>query len=1149
MNGRRLGRAVRVGGALLVWLAVLGGHAAAAEAVREGAGVVVVETGLDSAPARAGIRPGDTLTGWERLPNPPANPCGAHGEIGSWVDWLAVVWEQAPRGTVVVAGVRDGHEMSWTVARGDWTTTVRPQLDPAAAALYAEGASLFREKRVQEGAARWEEAIRRAQAVGDWATECWLGLQRGNALVEARSWERADAAYAAAGAAAGRLRDPMATAVVGLAEGDAWTQQRKYERAAQVYRAQLPVMAEAWGDSLRLALGLVKAADADRLCGDAWYEESERSAAQALALCERLAPGSLEVARVRYSLGLLAYWRVDHPRAVRWWEQALATARELAPESDLTVNVLRWLLDAAQAREDLEQADEYCAEALRISRRRAPSGHLTASLMLYLASIRRMTDELDQAERLAEEALLLAQSLPREPTLFSNAHLLLGNVAACRYDYPTALRHHRQALELAVEVSGESSVESAGRMVNVANALSGMGSWMEANELYEKAWAIMAGLSPDTPDIGGMITIMGINELEAGNPERALERFTQAVAFIEAHNLQGSIKSDSLNGVARSRLLLNDLTGAEAVGRQAADHARRYLPGTQDEAQALWTLGRVYWRQGRPAEALEEYRLALEALEAVLGKVGGSAEVRAGFRSAFAELYRDYVELLLEQGRPADAFHVLERYRAQSFLEMLAMRNLASPGEIPAELEEAWRKLAREADQAQQELAGLPPEAEADGRLEAGRARLGELQAERERLLQRIRSTSPRLATLRRPEPLGAAGARAALDPGTLLLSYSVGEAGSTLFALSPEEGLAVFPLEPGREALEEGVAGLRRLITRGAVQAAAPEKLREESRHLYDLLIRPADAWVERSRRVLILPDGPLHSLPFAALVREPSGDGETGGYLVEWRPLHLAMSATVFAELKRARPDGDQPRDGVVTVLADPAYPAPADGAGYSDARVRELLAQGGVLTPLPSTRVEAEAIGGIFGERARLFLEGEATEERAKAVDRASRIVHFACHGLLNPRVPLNSALALTIPVDPGEERDNGLLQAWEIMERMRLDADLVALSACNTALGQEAGGEGLIGLTRAFQYAGARSVLASLWSVADESTAVLMSHFYAYLERGADRDEALRQAQLDLIRGPVSVPGEADPGRRLDAAQPYFWASFQLFGDWR
>jgi CHAT domain-containing protein len=152
--------------------------------------------------------------------------------------------------------------------------------------------------------------------------------------------------------------------------------------------------------------------------------------------------------------------------------------------------------------------------------------------------------------------------------------------------------------------------------------------------------------------------------------------------------------------------------------------------------------------------------------------------------------------------------------------------------------------------------------------------------------------------------------------------------------------------------------------------------------------------------------------------------------------------------------------------------------------------------------------------------------------------ARYIHFACHGFLDERFPLNSGLALTIPERPAEGADNGLLQAWEIFDQVRLEADLVTLSACGTALGKEMGGEGLLGLVRAFHYAGARAVLASLWSVSDASTAELMKRFYGHLRSGKAADEALRLAQLEMIRQP--------PARGSVGWPPRHWAAFQLNG---
>jgi len=298
----------------------------------------------------------------------------------------------------------------------------------------------------------------------------------------------------------------------------------------------------------------------------------------------------------------------------------------------------------------------------------------------------------------------------------------------------------------------------------------------------------------------------------------------------------------------------------------------------------------------------------------------------------------------------------------------------------------------------------------------------------------------------------------------------------------------------------------------------------------LYVLLLKPAEALMSSSQRLLISPDGPLHVLPFGALVR---GAGEARQYLVEWKPLHFVVSATVYAELKRGRKEGLS-GPGRVVAFGDPKYPAAPSDVGNLE--LRSFLGKGMGITPLPGTREEVEGIAELYPKQTVKYLGEEATEERAKGLGKEVRYVHFACHGLLDERFPLNSALALTVPEDPKEGQENGLLQAWEVFERVRLDAELVTLSACETGLGKEMGGEGLVGLTRAFQYAGARSVLASLWSVSDESTVGLMKGFYGGLKAGKGKDEALRDAQLGLLKD-------------ARTAHPFHWAPFQITGDWK
>ena len=204
------------------------------------------------------------------------------------------------------------------------------------------------------------------------------------------------------------------------------------------------------------------------------------------------------------------------------------------------------------------------------------------------------------------------------------------------------------------------------------------------------------------------------------------------------------------------------------------------------------------------------------------------------------------------------------------------------------------------------------------------------------------------------------------------------------------------------------------------------------------------------------------------------------------------------------------------------------------FGDPRPEDAAADGA--WSLPSSRSEVEGIAALFGTRAVTYLGDQATERRAKTGLAGFSHVHFACHGTLDEQFPLHSALLLSEPDDIRDGDENGRLQVWEIFEDVRIDADLVVLSACHSGLGQERGGEGLMGLTRAFQYAGARSVVASLWRVSDQATADLMLGFYRHLKEGRTKAEALRAAQVELITA----------GRT--AARPLHWAAFAVFGDW-
>ena len=261
-------------------------------------------------------------------------------------------------------------------------------------------------------------------------------------------------------------------------------------------------------------------------------------------------------------------------------------------------------------------------------------------------------------------------------------------------------------------------------------------------------------------------------------------------------------------------------------------------------------------------------------------------------------------------------------------LTMIGERDLLPSGDITAALELERRHAAADYDSVQGELGTLSPQRDGDKITEL-KMRLIDLRVKREDVERRIKNASPRYASLRYPQPLDETGTRTALDAGALLLSYSVGINDSHLFAVEPlgtkGMGLWVFTLAATEKSLREAVEAYRSLMDwRGPSGDNSAQDLRVQSRALYDILIKPAQSLIAKYDRVLILPDGPLHTLPFGALVCGIE-DGEPR-YLVEWKPIHTAVSATVYTELKKAR---RQSQSSAIEVagFGDPKYPKPPD------------------------------------------------------------------------------------------------------------------------------------------------------------------------------------------------------------------------------
>ncbi len=824
--------------------------------------------------------------------------------------------------------------------------------------------------------------------------------------------------------------------------------------------------------------------------------------------------------------------------------QAEAITEQLIPESLEEAENLNSLGEVARRRGDLDQAEELYRRALAIRQRPALESLDMALSLNGLGAVALARGDLDQAAKLFRRSLAIReQQAPGSLDVAAGLNNL-GIVAKVRGDLEQAAELHQRALAIRQQQAPESLVVTTS-LINLGVVAQARGDLEQATELSLQALAIQERLAPESPDAATSLINLGDLARVQGDLDQAAEYCRRAVSIFERQAPQSLDMARSLSAMALVARARGDLEQAAGMGHRALAIFERLASGSLGEAEISELLAAVYRQADQLEKSLELYLRSIDALETQIGKLRGSERIKADFRAKHRTKYRGAIKLLLTNNRPDEAFAALERWRARGFLTLLAEKDLTFGTDVPEELDDTRRRLAVLHDRALDELMGLSL-AKDQEEIETLRKKLQGLRRQYDDNAQEIRLASPRLAALQYPQPLDLRRARGALDPGTVMLSYSVGEESSELFVVTRDGDLTVATLPVGEEALRREVQQLRRLIQEAQVGIRREQRLQLVGRRLYGKLIEPVAERVEQSDRILIVPDGPLHLLPFGALVRElgrGSSDTPERGwqYLVQWKPLHFALSATVYAELKRSRRSPGEPYHQALAAFGDPEFPRQLglrNSDDIVDPLVRSVTRQGFRFRPLPATRIEVEQIAALYRDGAAAYLGTAATEERAKSLGPGTRYLHFATHGVLDERFPLDSALVLSIPAAFRDDRDNGLLQAWEIFERLRLDADLVVLSACDTGLGKELGGEGLIGLTRAFQYAGARSVVASLWAVEDPTTAELMVRFYRHLKDGKPKDEALRAAKIELIEGPVE-----------HAAHPFYWAAFELMGDWR
>ena len=734
-----------------------------------------------------------------------------------------------------------------------------------------------------------------------------------------------------------------------------------------------------------------------------------------------------------------------------------------------------------------------------------------------------------------------------------NAGINLNNIAwvyANLGDRRRALDFYQQSLEIVRAVNDQRRIAIA--LNNIANIHADLGEYRKAIDIQNEALPLRRRVG-DVDGEANTMNSLGNAYAKLGDRAKAREYFEQAMAI---HRKSGN--RHMMARTLRNLGSLNRETGAYAQARSFLDEAleiSRAIHDRSGESEALGILARLETDRGDLAKARELAEQAVTALESVRLEVA-SPVLRASFFASARDLQDLYIEILmrLDKERPdggfaAAALVASERGRARSLLEMLGESAHEIRRGVDVSLlnreRDLQRLLAAKAEQQTRLLSGKHNEAEAV----AARKELDTLATELELVQGRIRETSSQYAALTQPAPLNLPEIQTkVLDEDTVLLEYGLGPQKSFLWTITPS-AIHVSEL-PSRSEIESAARRVYELLTarnrkpanetaaaRAARVRQADESYFAAASKISAMLLGPAEPWIA-GKRVLIVGEGILQHLPFGALP-----DPASTTPMMATHEIVTAPSASVVAILRDERA-GRKPAEKVVAIFADPVFSAKdarvtaaKRPAVLSAAATRSSFGSGAQdFARLRFSRNEAEEISRLAPAESTLkAVDFDASRETVMSTDLAKyRIVHFATHSLLDNEHAELSGVVLSL-VDHDGRPQNGFLRLYDIYN-LRLGCELVVLSACQTALGEEIKGEGLIGLTRAFLYAGAPRVVATLWEIDDRTTAELMKWFYeGLLSRGERPAAALRAAQVALWRS-----------KGWDA--PYYWGAFTLQGEW-
>jgi CHAT domain-containing protein/tetratricopeptide (TPR) repeat protein len=791
---------------------------------------------------------------------------------------------------------------------------------------------------------------------------------------------------------------------------------------------------------------------------------------------------------------------------------------------------------------DYQKALDYYNQALTLQRQvRDLLGE--GGTLSYIAKLYNLLGDYKLSIETANQALEKFRTVGDRSKVAQTLDEIAGvyRVAA---DYQKSLDYYNQALKLWREQGAlfQEFVTLTG-MVRVYESLKDYPQALAtANQALSSSRKQQSSFSEATA-----LAYLGRVYLASGDYQKALDVFTQAALRFEKLNIP-TAQANVLGNIGKVYKSLNQPQEAIANHNQELK-LRRNLGDRTGEAETLYNLAVSERDRNNLAVALTQIQSTIKIVEDIRTRVT-SQDLRTSYFASVQKYYQFYIDLLMQlhKQQPAKGYNALalqasERARARSLLDLLTEANADIRQGVDSKLIATERSLQQQLDALEKRRLNLFSR-------EYTKAQAEKLEQETETLLEqyrqvqaKIRATSPRYAALTQPQPLSVEQIQSSVvDDNTLLLEYSLGEDRSYLWAVS-KNSITSYEL-PKRAEIEAAAQKFYQAL----ITPIPRTKPATAANALSQLILAPVAKQLGQKRLVVVADDA-LQYVPFAALnTPTPQNSNKYQPLAVNHEIITLPSASTLAVLRQETR--GRKTAAKTLAVIADPIFSAnderlknrttsPQNPSLNLDLQQLQRSARDANISfeRLPFTRQEAQTILALVPAKDRKqALDFAANRAAATNAELSQyRMVHFATHGILNSQNPELSGVVLSLFDETGKPQ-NGFLRLHDIFN-LKLPAELVVLSACETGLGEEIKGEGLIGLTRGFMYAGTPRIVVSLWSVDDEGTSELMQKFYRLmLKDNLKPAAALRAAQIEMWRNP-----------RYQS--PYFWAAFTIQGEWQ